>query len=162
WKFESISLHRRVRWGPDWRWRDGGFRRTQRSAPTLAQRHGKCRRRQSGANGTANSPWRRSRPRHGNRRRDRLDRDDSPFRLGSAPLSLIGFLGQLDAYAVNHLRSEHSRCGKELNRITSVSSGLPFRRPIMFSRVNRLVSANRGTLAGDVLCLATIAFIFAI
>jgi hypothetical protein len=32
----------------------------------------------------------------------------------------------------------------------------------MFTRVNRLVSGNPGTLAGDVLCLATIVFIFAI
>jgi hypothetical protein len=33
------------------------------------------------------------------------------------------------------------------------------RRPI---KIDRLVSGNRGALAGDVLCLATIAFIFAI
>ena len=32
----------------------------------------------------------------------------------------------------------------------------------MITRIDRLVSRNRGTLAGDVLCLATIAFIFAI
>jgi hypothetical protein len=32
----------------------------------------------------------------------------------------------------------------------------------MLTRVNRLVSGNLGTLTGDVLCLATLGFIFAI
>jgi hypothetical protein len=36
------------------------------------------------------------------------------------------------------------------------------RRPMMVIRIDRLVSGNHGALAGDVLCLATIAFIFAI
>jgi len=36
------------------------------------------------------------------------------------------------------------------------------KRPMMVIRIDRLVSGNRGALAGDVLCLATIAFIFAI
>jgi hypothetical protein len=36
------------------------------------------------------------------------------------------------------------------------------RRPMMVTRIDRLVSGNRGALAGDILCLATIAFIFAI
>jgi hypothetical protein len=33
---------------------------------------------------------------------------------------------------------------------------------MMVTRIDRLVFGNRGALAGDVLCLATIAFIFAI
>ena len=36
------------------------------------------------------------------------------------------------------------------------------KRPMMVIRIDRLVSGNRGALAGDVLYLATIAFIFAI
>ena len=32
----------------------------------------------------------------------------------------------------------------------------------MVTRIDRLVSGDRGAVAGDVLCLATIAFIFAI
>ena len=36
------------------------------------------------------------------------------------------------------------------------------KRPIMLTRIDPILSASRGTLAGDALWLATIAFIFMI
>ena len=70
----------------------------------------------------------------------------------------------LKAAGCDVIRSE-KRSGTSTNGRDELRTVLEFLRRgdvLMVTRIDRLVSGNRGALAGDVLCLATIAFIFAI
>jgi hypothetical protein len=58
--------------------------------------------------------------------------------------------------------SLHAASTKELNSRSIVSSGLHRQRPIIYRRIDPLISASRGTLAGDLLWLGAIGFILAI
>lgn len=51
---------------------------------------------------------------------------------------------------------------RNLTRATSLVVAYVAKRPIMYRRTDPLISASRGTLAGDLFLLATIGFILAI
>ena len=63
----------------------------------------------------------------------------------------------------NELRISASAPRRNLMGAAAFAAGLQLgKRPIMLTRGDSTISASRGTLAGDILWVATIAFVFAI
>jgi hypothetical protein len=77
-------------------------------------------------------------------------------------LSLKGVSTRRGSRAFYQIKPYHPCSGKEPVGFASVGSGDRQKEAAMFSPTDRTISASRGTLAGDILWLATITFVFAI